>query len=41
MELKLIGNKNQTDKISVSDVLFNRDYNEAENFLNLLLIQRK
>lgn len=29
MELKLIGNKNQTDKISVSDVLFNRDYNEA------------
>ncbi len=29
MELKLIGEKNQTDNITVSDVLFNRDYNEA------------
>ena len=30
MELKLIGNKNQkTDNITVSDELFNRDYNEA------------
>ena len=29
MELKLIGKKNQTDNITVSDVLFNRDYNEA------------
>jgi len=29
MELKVIGEKNQTDNIIVSDVLFNRDYNEA------------
>ncbi len=29
MELKLIGSENQTENIVVSDVLFNRDYNEA------------
>ena len=29
MELKLIGNTDQADNITVSDVLFNRDYNEA------------
>ncbi len=29
MELKLIGNTGQADNIAVSDVLFNRDYNEA------------
>ena len=29
MELKLIGKENQADNITVSDVLFNRDYNEA------------
>lgn len=29
MELKLIGKKNQAESIVVSDVLFNRDYNEA------------
>ncbi|WP_297325154.1 50S ribosomal protein L4 [Nitrosomonas sp.] len=29
MELKLIGSGNQTENIVVSDVLFNRDYNEA------------
>ncbi|MBA3756806.1 MAG: 50S ribosomal protein L4 [Nitrosomonas sp.] len=29
MELKLIGNTGQVDNITVSDVLFNRDYNEA------------
>ncbi|SFE87162.1 50S ribosomal protein L4 [Nitrosomonas sp. Nm166] len=29
MELKLIGKKNQTETVAVSDVLFNRDYNEA------------
>ncbi len=29
MELKLVGKGNETDHISVSDVLFNRDYNEA------------
>lgn len=29
MELKLIGNTDQADNITVSDVLFNRNYNEA------------
>ncbi len=29
MELKLISNKNQIEKIAVSDVLFNKEYNEA------------
>lgn len=29
MELKLIGNTGQADNISVSDVVFNRDYNET------------
>lgn len=29
MELKLIGEESQTDSITVSDVLFDRDYNEA------------
>lgn len=29
MELKLIGSGNQTENVVVSDVLFNRDYNEA------------
>lgn len=29
MELKLIGDKNQTNSIIVSDAFFNRDYNEA------------
>lgn len=29
MELKLIGNTGQADNITVSDALFNRDYNEA------------
>ncbi len=29
MELKLVSNENQTDHVSVSDALFNREYNEA------------
>ncbi len=29
MELKLVGKSNEADHVSVSDVLFNRDYNEA------------
>ncbi len=29
MELKLISNNNQIEKITVSDVLFNKEYNEA------------
>ncbi len=29
MELKLVSNENQTDLVSVSDALFNREYNEA------------
>ena len=29
MELKLVGNENQTEHVSVSDALFNREYNEA------------